>query len=285
MVPSPQSHHPPPLTIQTSSPTSTSQSQLIQTSSVTSSAALISCSSSSSGSTENNGTFSLTRAVSAAAAGVSATVVVGGGSRTSVCSSTLLRTGETTVDQRQQQLNITTKPEQTTRSVNEGSPLTGTARATAAAQGLLQHQPPPSAGFRSILPQPPSFSSSSSSSCASSSTPRSSSLKRFLTTLYHFTCDISPEVGEKVHTLILGLVVRFLSLEDESSFTLSSLYPEFAVLTRPLFYTLTSFTHSLLSILLSRGLLLSPHFPFSRVNSTARTPLSYIVQRVQRANS
>ena len=35
-----------------------------------------------------------------------------------------------------------------------------------------------------------------------------SKLKRFLTTLQQFGSDISPEIGERVRTLVLGLVVR-----------------------------------------------------------------------------
>jgi runt-related transcription factor 1 len=34
-----------------------------------------------------------------------------------------------------------------------------------------------------------------------------SKLKRFLTTLQQFGSDISPEIGERVRTLVLGLVV------------------------------------------------------------------------------
>lgn len=34
-------------------------------------------------------------------------------------------------------------------------------------------------------------------------------LKRFLTTLQQFGNDISPEIGERVRSLVLGLVVRF----------------------------------------------------------------------------
>ena len=36
-----------------------------------------------------------------------------------------------------------------------------------------------------------------------------SKLKRFLTTLQQFGSDISPEIGERVRTLVLGLVVQF----------------------------------------------------------------------------
>jgi runt-related transcription factor 1 len=40
-----------------------------------------------------------------------------------------------------------------------------------------------------------------------------SKLKRFLTTLQQFGSDISPEIGERVRTLVLGLVVSALSLK------------------------------------------------------------------------
>lgn len=38
-----------------------------------------------------------------------------------------------------------------------------------------------------------------------------SKLKRFLTTLQQFGNDISPEIGERVRTLVLGLVVSWVS--------------------------------------------------------------------------
>uniref|UniRef100_A0A8C4QMU9 CBFA2/RUNX1 partner transcriptional co-repressor 3 n=1 Tax=Eptatretus burgeri TaxID=7764 RepID=A0A8C4QMU9_EPTBU len=71
-----------------------------------------------------------------------------------------------------------------------------------------------------------SNSSSSSSSCSSSaySSPpglplscgarQLSKLKRFLTTLQQFGSDISPEIGERVRTLVLGLVNSTISIED-----------------------------------------------------------------------
>lgn len=58
-------------------------------------------------------------------------------------------------------------------------------------------------------------SSSSSSSLANQQLPPAcgarqlSKLKRFLTTLQQFGNDISPEIGERVRTLVLGLVVSF----------------------------------------------------------------------------
>lgn len=54
-----------------------------------------------------------------------------------------------------------------------------------------------------------------------------SKLKRFLTTLQQFGSDISPEIGERVRTLVLGLVVspgstakEALSLLSEDAVTL-----------------------------------------------------------------
>ena len=38
-----------------------------------------------------------------------------------------------------------------------------------------------------------------------------SKLKRFLTTLQQFGSDISPEIGERVRTLVLGLVVSLVT--------------------------------------------------------------------------
>ncbi|KAH7932252.1 hypothetical protein HPB51_029393 [Rhipicephalus microplus] len=41
-----------------------------------------------------------------------------------------------------------------------------------------------------------------------------SKVKRFLTTLQQFASDVSPDVGERVHGLILGLVSSTISIED-----------------------------------------------------------------------
>lgn len=41
-----------------------------------------------------------------------------------------------------------------------------------------------------------------------------SKLKRFLTTLQQFGSDISPDIGERVRTLVLGLVNSHLSIEE-----------------------------------------------------------------------
>uniref|UniRef100_A0A669BKS5 RUNX1 partner transcriptional co-repressor 1 n=2 Tax=Oreochromis TaxID=8139 RepID=A0A669BKS5_ORENI len=63
-------------------------------------------------------------------------------------------------------------------------------------------------------------SSSSSSSLANQQLPPAcgarqlSKLKRFLTTLQQFGNDISPEIGERVRTLVLGLVNSTLTIEE-----------------------------------------------------------------------
>ncbi|KAG7253513.1 hypothetical protein CRUP_016318, partial [Coryphaenoides rupestris] len=66
-------------------------------------------------------------------------------------------------------------------------------------------------------------SSSSSSSLANQQLPPAcgarqlSKLKRFLTTLQQFGNDISPEIGERVRTLVLGLV-RYDTLQQNTLF-------------------------------------------------------------------
>lgn len=78
-------------------------------------------------------------------------------------------------------------------------------------------------------------SSSSSSSLANQQLPPAcgarqlSKLKRFLTTLQQFGNDISPEIGERVRTLVLGLVVSKKQLYNNCDlFTfLSSFYLPF----------------------------------------------------------
>lgn len=44
-----------------------------------------------------------------------------------------------------------------------------------------------------------------------------SKLKRFLTTLQQFGSDISPEIGERVRTLVLGLVVSLRAMRHPCS--------------------------------------------------------------------
>ncbi|XP_067158461.1 protein CBFA2T3 isoform X4 [Apteryx mantelli] len=63
--------------------------------------------------------------------------------------------------------------------------------ATSSTASLSNHQLPPACGARQL-----------------------SKLKRFLTTLQQFGNDISPEIGERVRTLVLGLVNSTLTIEE-----------------------------------------------------------------------
>uniref|UniRef100_A0A8C4P5B7 CBFA2/RUNX1 partner transcriptional co-repressor 3 n=1 Tax=Dromaius novaehollandiae TaxID=8790 RepID=A0A8C4P5B7_DRONO len=63
--------------------------------------------------------------------------------------------------------------------------------ATSSSASLSNHQLPPACGARQL-----------------------SKLKRFLTTLQQFGNDISPEIGERVRTLVLGLVNSTLTIEE-----------------------------------------------------------------------
>ena len=83
----------------------------------------------------------------------------------------------------------------------------------------INHSPPTLNG----APSPPQrFSNGPASSTSSALTNQQlpatcgarqlSKLKRFLTTLQQFGNDISPEIGEKVRTLVLALVVSIASL-------------------------------------------------------------------------
>ncbi|XP_043382488.1 protein CBFA2T3 isoform X5 [Chelonia mydas] len=63
--------------------------------------------------------------------------------------------------------------------------------ATSSTASLSTHQLPPACGARQL-----------------------SKLKRFLTTLQQFGNDISPEIGERVRTLVLGLVNSTLTIEE-----------------------------------------------------------------------
>ncbi|KAG8565253.1 hypothetical protein GDO81_012769 [Engystomops pustulosus] len=85
----------------------------------------------------------------------------------------------------------------------------------------MNHSPPTLNG----APSPPQRSSngpssSSSSSLANQQLPATcgvrqlSKLKRFLTTLQQFGNDISPEIGEKVRTLVLALVNSTVTIEE-----------------------------------------------------------------------
>lgn len=63
-------------------------------------------------------------------------------------------------------------------------------------------------------PSPPSVPTSSSQQLPPACGARQlSKLKRFLTTLQQFGSDISPEIGERVRALVLGLVVSDLHIK------------------------------------------------------------------------
>uniref|UniRef100_S4RZ07 TAFH domain-containing protein n=1 Tax=Petromyzon marinus TaxID=7757 RepID=S4RZ07_PETMA len=100
-------------------------------------------------------------------------------------------------------------PPPATQSINRASSFTPTSMLNG-----VGHSPPGMNG----APSPPNGfgngpASSSSSSLANQQLPPAcgarqlSKLKRFLTTLQQFGSDISPEIGERVRTLVLGLVV------------------------------------------------------------------------------
>uniref|UniRef100_A0A672S7V0 Protein CBFA2T1 n=1 Tax=Sinocyclocheilus grahami TaxID=75366 RepID=A0A672S7V0_SINGR len=102
----------------------------------------------------------------------------------------------------------------------QGAPRTSSFTPTALTNGT-SHSPTALNG----APSPPNGfsngpSSSSSSSLANQQLPPAcgarqlSKLKRFLTTLQQFGNDISPEIGERVRTLVLGLVNSTLTIEE-----------------------------------------------------------------------
>lgn len=67
------------------------------------------------------------------------------------------------------------------------------------------------------IPMPTSISNNDESSLLSNSplqttTKQLNKLKHFLSSLYHFGLDISNEIGERVRTLILALVVSLVLL-------------------------------------------------------------------------
>ncbi|XP_048451474.1 protein CBFA2T1 isoform X5 [Rhincodon typus] len=103
---------------------------------------------------------------------------------------------------------------------NQGAPRTSSFTPTTLTNGS-SHSPTTLNG----APSPPNgfsngTSSSSSSSLANQQLPPAcgarqlSKLKRFLTTLQQFGNDISPEIGERVRTLVLGLVNSTLTIEE-----------------------------------------------------------------------
>ncbi|CAM9570731.1 unnamed protein product [Lampetra planeri] len=107
-------------------------------------------------------------------------------------------------------------PPPATQSINRASSFTPTSMLNG-----VGHSPPGMNG----APSPPNGfgngpASSSSSSLANQQLPPAcgarqlSKLKRFLTTLQQFGSDISPEIGERVRTLVLGLVNSTLSIEE-----------------------------------------------------------------------
>ncbi|XP_070659029.1 protein CBFA2T1 isoform X5 [Bos indicus] len=102
----------------------------------------------------------------------------------------------------------------------QGAPRTSSFTPTTLTNGS-SHSPTALNG----APSPPNGfsngpSSSSSSSLANQQLPPAcgarqlSKLKRFLTTLQQFGNDISPEIGERVRTLVLGLVNSTLTIEE-----------------------------------------------------------------------
>ncbi|OBS81972.1 hypothetical protein A6R68_24038 [Neotoma lepida] len=103
----------------------------------------------------------------------------------------------------------------------QGAPRTSSFTPTTLTNGT-SHSPTALNG----APSPPNGfsngpSSSSSSSLANQQLPPAcgarqlSKLKRFLTTLQQFGNDISPEIGERVRTLVLGLVANLPLLQRE----------------------------------------------------------------------
>ncbi|XP_041933100.1 protein CBFA2T1 isoform X4 [Alosa sapidissima] len=103
---------------------------------------------------------------------------------------------------------------------SQGAPRTSSFTPTTLTNGS-SHSPTTLNG----APSPPNGfsngpSSSSSSSLANQQLPPAcgarqlSKLKRFLTTLQQFGNDISPEIGERVRTLVLGLVNSTLTIEE-----------------------------------------------------------------------
>ncbi|XP_025058213.1 protein CBFA2T2 isoform X1 [Alligator sinensis] len=104
--------------------------------------------------------------------------------------------------------------------VNPGGPRPVSFTPTALPNGI-NHSPPTLNG----APSPPQrFSNAPASSSSSSLTNQQlpatcgarqlSKLKRFLTTLQQFGNDISPEIGEKVRTLVLALVNSTVTIEE-----------------------------------------------------------------------
>uniref|UniRef100_A0A8C5W715 RUNX1 partner transcriptional co-repressor 1 n=1 Tax=Leptobrachium leishanense TaxID=445787 RepID=A0A8C5W715_9ANUR len=110
----------------------------------------------------------------------------------------------------------TMPPPPTTQGAPRSSSFTPTTltNGTSHSPTALNGAPSPPNGFSN------GPSSSSSSSLANQQLPPAcgarqlSKLKRFLTTLQQFGNDISPEIGERVRTLVLGLVNSTLTIEE-----------------------------------------------------------------------
>ncbi|XP_022254577.1 protein CBFA2T1-like isoform X1 [Limulus polyphemus] len=73
---------------------------------------------------------------------------------------------------------------------------------------------PPILTLPSNLPTPTTAPVVNQGDTVSSGVRQLSKLKRFLTTLQQFGSDISPDVGERVHNLILGLVNSSITIEE-----------------------------------------------------------------------
>ncbi|XP_076323308.1 protein CBFA2T1-like isoform X2 [Tachypleus tridentatus] len=73
---------------------------------------------------------------------------------------------------------------------------------------------PPVVSHASNFPIPSTASMTSQGDGSSSGVRQLCKLRRFLTTLQQFGSDISPDVGERVHNLILGLVNSSITIEE-----------------------------------------------------------------------
>ena len=68
----------------------------------------------------------------------------------------------------------------------------------------------PLSSLNGRTPSPPSMANSAQQLPPACGARQLSKLKRFLTTLQQFGSDISPEIGERVRSLVLGLVVSIV---------------------------------------------------------------------------
>lgn len=111
--------------------------------------------------------------------------------------------------------------------VSSSQPLNGSIQLQ-----LVASPPAPSTGLETGngSPSPPSQAAAGRANtaatqaeqltfAAAASTARQiSKLKRFLTTLHQFSCEISPDVGERVHALVTGLAVSTSTSTSTSTF-------------------------------------------------------------------